>query len=100
MTVFWGRGGYPRHRGSTLGGSPGENADFGTIFQSILGSIASPFGTLGDPGGPQSRHFSALGAPFCSPGAASEAPRRKDLHCGRVEVSKSEVLEGAGNENI
>ena len=92
--------GYPRHPKSTLGGSPGEGADFRAIFGSILGGIGSPFGTLGDPGGPQSRHFSAPGAPFCSPGAASEAPRRKDLHFGCFEVSKSEVLEGAGSENI
>ena len=93
-------GGYPRQPGSTLGGSPGEGADFWTIFGSILGGIGSPFGSLGDPGGPQFRHFSAPGAPFCSPGAASEAPRGKDLHFSCFEVSKSKVVEGAGSENI
>ena len=80
---------YPRHPGSIVGGSPGEGADFWTIFKRVLRSIARPFGTLGDPGEPQSRHFSAPGAPFCSPGAASETPRRKDLHCSSFEVSKN-----------
>ena len=83
MEVFWGRWGT---RG-TLGAGV-------LILDVFLEHLRILFGSLGDPGKPILAIFSAPWAPFCSPGAASEAPRGKDLHLGCLEVSKSEVFAG------
>ena len=83
MEVFWGRWGTQGTLKAPLEAVLERGADFRLFFGAFLGGIGGPFGILGAPGGPHSRHFSAPWAPLCSPGAA---PRGKDLHFGRFEV--------------
>ena len=69
-------------------------------FGCILGGIGRPFGTLWDPGGPHSRHFSAPRTPFCSTGAASEAPRGARPRKSSKNRQKWMILGQAGMQSV